>query len=348
MDLIEFLRGVSKEIRQKRRYATDEAKTRSFLVEPFLKRLGYDPGNPDDVTPEFIAGFVAKKTKVDYALKKDGKPIIFVEVKSAITSLSHNHTVQLQHYFSTKLDVRFGIVTNGLEYRFYADLDLPNVMDDAPFLIVDMLNFDEAYVADLSIFTKSSFDVDRAKSHAIGLKHKFALRRVLEQEIDSPSDELIKLFIKRIRPELKGVTKKVSAEMTPIVKEVWAEFTFGGQDGGPPAPHPPSPRADVVEIPVFASHNRHRFEATLLVDEIMNWHKKAVIVRFDGELMSCVAAAKQAVRSLNPARKTGKSGLSFWQFSHPVSGEDLSIKEICEDVQKGGPLRQQLLDNVNS
>ena len=336
MDLIESLRGVSKEIRQKRRYATDEAKTRSFLVEPFLKRLGYDPGNPDDVTPEFTAGFVAKKTKVDYALKKDGKPIIFVEVKSATMDLAHEHTEQLQIYFSTKLAVRFGILTNGLEYRFYTDLDNANVMDDAPFLIVDMSNFDQVNAANLSVYQKSAFQVDSAKSHALGLKYKLTLRSVLETEIRTPSDELIKLFIKRIRPELKNVTKKVSEEMSPIVKEVWAEF-IRVQGGGPPAPPPPPLTADVVEIPVFASHNRHRFEAILLVDEIMNWHKKAVIVRFDGELMSCVAAAKQAVRSLNPARKTGKPGLSFWQFSHPVTGEESADKGDMRRCPERGP-----------
>ena len=348
MDLIESLRGVSKEIRQKRRYATDEAKTRSFLVEPFLKRLGYDPGNPDDVTPEFTAGFVAKKTKVDYALKKDGKPIIFVEVKSATKDLAHEHTEQLQIYFSTKLAVRFGILTNGLEYRFYTDLDNANVMDDAPFLIVDMSNFDQVNAANLSVYQKSSFQVDSAKSHALGLKYKLTLRSVLETEFRTPSDELIKLFIKRIRPELKNVTKNVSEEMSPIVKEVWAEFSFGGQDARIDSPTDAAPQETPissipdsttflekysldgsVEVPVFANFEEHEFEASLSLYGRL--HSAAAIIRYEEKWLTPLEAGKRTRITIDPNANYYVNGMTYWQLRDPATGELRPINDLRYD-----------------
>lgn len=353
MEFAKQMLAVAADVRSKKRHAKNEATTRAFLIEPFIRALGYDPQNPNDVEPEFSAGLVANNKKVDYALIKDGKPIIFIEVKSATTDLSHKHTEQLQIYFMAKLAVRLGILTNGKEYRFYSDLNNQNLMDNEPFLVVNMLKLDEANAANLSVFRNSSFDLARAKSHALGLKYKLTLRSVLEKEFRSPSDELIKLFIKRIRPELKQVGKKVTSEMKPIIEEVWREFAHGAKDNRPPPPPPPKPTsktipADVVEIPVFASHKGHRFEATLQVDEIMNWHKKEVKVRFEGELMSCAAATLRALRTVSPDRQTGKSSWLFWRFRHPDSGTDLPIKVIYEDVQKGGSLRQQFRDNASS
>ena len=60
---------------------TEEA-TKNALVMPFLNALGYDVFNPLEVVPEFIADSRLKKDeKVDYAVMKDGKPIILIECK---------------------------------------------------------------------------------------------------------------------------------------------------------------------------------------------------------------------------------------------------------------------------
>ena len=60
---------------------TEEA-TKNALVMPFLNALGYDVFNPLEVVPEFVADSRLKKDeKVDYAVMKDGKPIILIECK---------------------------------------------------------------------------------------------------------------------------------------------------------------------------------------------------------------------------------------------------------------------------
>ena len=57
---------------------TEEA-TKNALVMPFIQILGFDVFNPFEVNPEFIADIGIKKgEKVDYAIMKDGEPIIII------------------------------------------------------------------------------------------------------------------------------------------------------------------------------------------------------------------------------------------------------------------------------
>ena len=62
---------------------TEEA-TKNALIMPFLNALGYDVFNPLEVVPEYIADSRLKKDeKVDYAIMKDGTPIILLECKKS-------------------------------------------------------------------------------------------------------------------------------------------------------------------------------------------------------------------------------------------------------------------------
>ena len=61
---------------------TSEEATKNALIMPFLNTLGYDVFNPLEVVPEYVADSRFKKDeRVDYAILKDGKPIIFIECK---------------------------------------------------------------------------------------------------------------------------------------------------------------------------------------------------------------------------------------------------------------------------
>lgn len=61
----------------------------------------------------------------------DGAPQILIECKSINENLT-NHDSQLFRYFGTTSS-KFGLLTNGKEYRFYTDLDEQNKMDSTPF-----------------------------------------------------------------------------------------------------------------------------------------------------------------------------------------------------------------------
>ena len=78
---------------------------------------------PLEVTPEYVSDVGTKKgEKVDYAIVKDGSPIMLFECKKSGDSLNINHAGQLFRYFHVT-SVRFGVLTNGIEYKLFSDLE---------------------------------------------------------------------------------------------------------------------------------------------------------------------------------------------------------------------------------
>jgi hypothetical protein len=95
--------------------------------------LGHNVFNPSEVVPGFTCDVGTKKDeKVDYAICENGKVKMLVECKLANIDLAINHASQLFRYFATT-DCRVAILTNGVVFRFYSDIDQPNRMDDKPF-----------------------------------------------------------------------------------------------------------------------------------------------------------------------------------------------------------------------
>lgn len=222
MDLVDKIREISNQAPRQLEYIKTEEATKNAFVMPFIQALGYNVFNPMEVVPEFTADVGTKKgEKVDYAIMQDGKPIILIEAKSATSDLNQEHASQLFRYFSVT-EARIGILTNGLQYRFHSDLEKYNHMDEKPFLIVDILNFDTRPVAQLKKFTKTAFDVDRILSSANELKYKREIRLLLESEYNQPSEEFVRHFAK---PVYSGrLMESVIKEFTEIVKQAFREF----------------------------------------------------------------------------------------------------------------------------
>ena len=140
---------------------TEEA-TKISLVMPLLKAMGYNIFDPTEVIPEFTADVGIKKgEKVDYALMLNGKPIILIEVKCIGTTLDPCAS-QLFRYFSTEIETKFGILTDGITYQFYSDLDQKNVMDGKPFLSLQITpDIRDSEIAELKKFHKEAFDPEK-------------------------------------------------------------------------------------------------------------------------------------------------------------------------------------------
>jgi len=86
---------------------------------PLLSTLGYDVFNPNKAYPEDTNDAIGLKgEKVDYAILVDSKPIILFECKWYGYELDRlKHGSQLYRYLSST-DAVFGILTNGIIYRF--------------------------------------------------------------------------------------------------------------------------------------------------------------------------------------------------------------------------------------
>ena len=159
MDLTDNLKQFAARANELKEHLITEEATKTALVLPFFQLLGYDVFNPTEFVPEFTADVGIKKgEKVDYAIMRDGKPVILIECKCCTECLDF-HGGQLFRYFGTT-EAKFGILTNGLIYRFFTDLDQKNKMDEKPFLEIDILNIKKNQISELMKFQKNDFDVD--------------------------------------------------------------------------------------------------------------------------------------------------------------------------------------------
>lgn len=215
MDFNESIKQFSKRVSKlKDTIATEEA-TKMSLVVPLFQLLGYDIFNPLEFCPEYTADVGIKKgEKVDYAILDNGSPNILIECKSC-SEILDRHSSQLFRYFGTTT-AKFGILTNGIIYKFYTDLEESNKMDLVPFLELDMLTVKDASINELKKFCKENFNREEIFSTAEELKYTSLVKNVLTSEFDNPSEGFIRLLLTDIYDGPK--TQKVIEKFTPIVK----------------------------------------------------------------------------------------------------------------------------------
>lgn len=216
MDFIDQLRVLASRIATTREMVQTEEATKNAMIMPMIQALGYDVFNPLEVTPELVADVGTKKgEKVDYAILKEGKPIILFECKKAGADLSINHASQLFRYFHVT-EARFGVLTNGLLYRFFTDLEQPNKMDEKPFFEFNVLDFKDRDVEELRKFAKSAFDLEIILTTANELKYTRAVQLKLSQLLTSPTDD----FVRLVAADLIG-----SRRFSPALKDQFALVT---------------------------------------------------------------------------------------------------------------------------
>lgn len=222
MDFIDEVKQLATRVESLKENIHTEEATKTSMIMPFFQMLGYDIFNPMEFVPEFTADVGNKKgEKVDYAiLNEDGNPLILVEAKWCGENLD-NHTDQLFRYF-TSTSAKFGILTNGLEYRFFTDLEETNKMDEKPFLVFDLLDIKDSLIPELRKFQKNNFDLDTIFTAASELKYNRQIKHFLAKELADPSDEFIAFILNDIYPGRR--TQKIIEDFHDIVKKSFAQF----------------------------------------------------------------------------------------------------------------------------
>lgn len=223
MDLIDRIKDMAGKIERTKDSLETEEATKNALIMPFISQiLQYDVFDPMEVVPEFTADVGTKKgEKIDYAIKSDGEVSILIEAKRAGEQLTAKHASQLYRYFSV-VHARIAILTNGIQYHFYTDLDAPNKMDDKPFLEIDLSDFDVSMVNELKKMTKANFDIDAVISSAGELKYTQNIKKLIAENYKEPTEDFVKLFAKQIHSGI--VTKAVLEQFTDITKRAFEYF----------------------------------------------------------------------------------------------------------------------------
>lgn len=221
MDIKERLYTLSERAEKIVDQIKSEEGTKQSLILPFFQILGYDVFNPLEFCPEFDADYGIKKgEKVDYAIIIDGEPTILVEAKSCSDNLD-KHGAQLFRYFNSS-KAKFGVLTNGIKYRFFTDLDETNKMDQRPFFEVDLLNLNDTQISYLKNFERDSLDVNSILSTAEELKYSNLIKDFLKQQLAAPTEDFANYILSHVYEGRKTAT--VVEKFLPIVKRAFNQL----------------------------------------------------------------------------------------------------------------------------
>jgi hypothetical protein len=194
----------------------NEAATKAALVVPLLAILGYDMADPNECKPEYKADFGERRSvkPVDWAFCVDGSLAFLVEAKAVGKSIG-NYDEQLGDYFAKgQPSVKLGILTTGVEWRFFTDLDCEHIMDKEPFLKWDILNDDAVPYELLAILQRTEFKPELVKTFARKNRRQSLLVAELDRLLE-PSPDFVKLAIQNF--EDRNLTAAVLAEWKPIL-----------------------------------------------------------------------------------------------------------------------------------
>lgn len=281
MDLVDQLRALSSRIALTKDIVSTEEATKNAMVMPFIQALGYNVFDPTEVTPELIADVGTKKgEKVDYAILKDGQPIILFECKKSGGDLSINHAGQLFRYFHVT-EARFGVLTNGLVYRFFTDLEQPNKMDEKSFFEFNILDFKDRDVEELKKFAKALFNVDTILTTASDLKFTRIIQSRLAEWMTNPSEELVRListdllggkrFTPAVRDQFSFITKRA---FESLISERINERLKGAM-----TPEPSLTQETLTSSSPAATKEKEGDQVVTTAEEIEGFHIVRAILR---------------------------------------------------------------------
>lgn len=219
MDIADLLLQLAARIPNQIPHLQTEEATKNALIMPFIQALGYNVFDPTEVIPEFTADVGTKKgEKVDYVIKRESKMIILWECKPVGAKLGLNHASQLYRYFSVT-EARFAILTNGVEYQIYTDIEAPNKMDEKPFLEFSMLALDPKIIEEIKKFSKVSFNLENILGTASELKYTKQIKALISKELESPSEEFVRHFTKQVYNGT--ITSAVKNQFTKLVGDAF-------------------------------------------------------------------------------------------------------------------------------
>lgn len=217
------LQDIADKVREYAPSLSTEEATKTAVVMPFISRvLGYDIFNPQEVVPEFVADIGLKKgEKIDFAILRGGQVQMLIEAKRIGDSLNLEHAGQLVRYFHTS-NARIGVLTNGQHWHFFTDLDRPNIMDEKPFLQLDLMAIDPYVLPELKKMTKDTFDLESVILAAEELKYVSALKRALGEQFEKPTDDFVRLLANRVYEGM--FTQKVRELFNRLTTKALTQF----------------------------------------------------------------------------------------------------------------------------
>ena len=149
------------------------------------------------------------------------KPKLIIECKKIGDPLGKASISQLFRYF-TALRVKFGILTDGISYQFFSDIDTPNIMDSAPFFEFNLLAYTQADLEFLFRFRKGCLTGQMKALIRECKKRKLTaiVRDTIRYSLSVSNDFITDTKHTLLNSSLASITKK---ELTRVTKRVALE-----------------------------------------------------------------------------------------------------------------------------
>ena len=206
---------------------TNIESTKLYLLLPFLGLLGYDFTDPFEVYPDHVADLdPSHRTRTDFAVLRNGTAVIAVACRRADLDL-HDDLGALRRYFDLLPEVKLAILTNGARFEFYVDTVKPGIMDDEPFLTLDLEAIARSGVTDENVetllaATKGEFEPETIAEAAHIALVKRRLRAIFIEEAKAPSDAFCRFALDRIG--IGSAPKNViDRYYAPLIKSAFEE-----------------------------------------------------------------------------------------------------------------------------
>lgn len=90
-------------------YEQNEQAVRDQIINPILKKLDWDPENPEEVLPNISI----EEGIPDYSLIKNNQRILFIEAKKLGTDIEKKETIKQLAKYSFSEGTKYGVLTNG-------------------------------------------------------------------------------------------------------------------------------------------------------------------------------------------------------------------------------------------
>lgn len=238
-DFIEFQKALvdlAKKAKRLNVHYQNEENVKNVLVLPFIKALGFDIHSLDALWAEYSVcdKHNANKGRVDYALVRGHKPIIFIECKTNVASPEDN-IAQLSNYIEDNYDeVKVAILTNGIKFLVFSNLDHPDSLklDDEPYLTLDLSSFspdlDQDVLKAIFKLSREQFNLESIQAEAAVLKSKLLFRQLFIDQIHNPSDDLALIFLQKTKyrssAEDDSDTASSKASPTKMTDELRQEY----------------------------------------------------------------------------------------------------------------------------
>lgn len=244
-DFVDRIKAVVAELRKRVPHCKTEEATKMSLILPFLEKvLGWNPYDPHQLVPEFAADIGTKRgEKVDFATMADDEPAILIEAKKYGTALGREHMNQLYRYFACT-SAHFAILTDGIRYLFFADLDDQNRMDPQPFFTLNLFEIDASSIAPLEAFSRKEFNVERNLELARDLRCIGEVVNLLREVWAKPSDSFIKWVMAEVHegPRKKHVRERYERTCKDALQAFLARASDPPTKDADSAPRKPKPK----------------------------------------------------------------------------------------------------------